>query len=462
MTPAEYLIRSTTRAIAETVHDVPSLALPPTAEDVVRRDSARRRRPRRPGSGRFDRRWPAWLAPVAAAAAMGIVAVGLVALRSTGLNHAPAGHASHPATPTSSAGAGVPRYYVSTTPLGGGRARAGLVVADTSTGKTLATVAPPAGRTFTSVSAAADDRTFVAYAMPASGSRGQAGSWYELRFTPGAAPRARLAKLRVPALADVSSMAVSGSGSKLAVAIVNPAGAPKSLTIYSVTTGRLLHSWPHGPVGFGTQTWTAGIQVADLTWVDGDRKVAFSVGSAFQGDASHPASWVVQIWHLNISRTGSNLMADSGLVWSMIVPLDSTSASRCTPFSTPLLSADGKTVVCESTSASFVQTGAISYRQATNPAPRWTVAWLAFSITAPGTARTLYSTTVPAGIGVALQTAWINPSGTAALAEWGPLSSGTAVSALHFGLASHGALTHDAPPRVSGTNVNFFVPSVAW
>jgi hypothetical protein len=462
MTPAEYLIRSTTRAIAETVHDVPSLLLPPTAEDLMKHNSSRRSRPRRPRSGSLHRSRPAWLAPVAAAVAMGIVAVCLVALKSTALN-APKNHVSHSVAPASSTGAGVPEYYVSTTPLGQGRAQLGLVVTDTFTGKTMATIAPPAGRTFTSVSAAADDRTFVAYAMPASGSRGQAGSWYEVRFTPGATPTARLSKLRVPPLADVVSMAVSGSGSKLAVAIVNPAGAPKSLTIYSVTTGRLLHSWPHGMFGFNTQTWTEGTQIPDLTWIDGDRDVAFSVSSVFQSSPNGPASWTAQIWHLNISRTGSNLIADSGLVWSMNnVPLDSTSTKRCTPLSTPLLSADGKTVVCVSTSASFAQTGAISYRQTTNPAPRWTVAWLAFSISAPGTARTLYATTVPAGIGVALQTAWVNASGTSALAEWGPLSSGTTLSALHFGAASNGALTHYAPPRVSGTNVNLFLPSVAW
>ena len=118
--------------------------------------------------------------------------------------------------------------------------------------------------------------------------------------------------------------------------------------------------------------------------------------------------------------------------------------------------------MCESTSASLAQTGAISYRQTTNTAPRWTMAWLAFSISAPGTARTLYSTTLPPGVGVALQTAWTNASGTSALVEWGPLSSGTALSGLHFGLAGHGALTRYASPRVVGTNVNFFLPSVIW
>lgn len=155
-------------------------------------------------------------------------------------------------------------------------------------------------------------------------------------------------------------------------------------------------------------------------------------------------------------------MADSGLVWSMSVPVNSTSAQRCMPFSTPLLSTDGKTVVCPSAATPVAQTGQITYRQTADKAARWTVAWLAFSISAPGTARTLYATTVPAGKGIALQTAWTNASGTSALAEWGPLSSQTSLSAVHFGAASHGAFAPYASPRVSGTNVNFFLPSVAW
>ncbi len=271
------------------------------------------------------------------------------------------------------------------------------------------------------------------YAMPARGSRAQAGIWYEMRLSPGAASPARLSRLRVPPLASVLSMAVSESGSELAVVIADPEGQPKSLTIYSVTTGRSLRSWPHGLFGFNSETWQKGMQTPELTWIDGDRDIAFPSTSVFQQDKNSAAIWTVQIWHLNLSRSSGNLIADSGLVWSTSVPADSTSAQRCTPFSTPMPSADGKTVVCESTSASLAQTGAISYRQTTNTAPRWTVAWLAFSISAPGTARTLYSTTLPAGVGVALQTAWTNASGTSALVEWGPLSSGTALSGLHFG-----------------------------
>jgi len=452
MNSVEDQVRAATRAQASTMRDVRPLRLTSARDDAL---GPSRSIPRARGS----RRMRPWLAPVAAAAAVVALAISLVAVK--GHSNGPVIHAAAPATSSTSAFT-VPRYYTAVTALGKKGAAEGLAVADTYTGKTVATIAPPSGRTFTSVSAAADGRTFVAYAMPASGSRAQAGTWYEMRLTPGAASPARLSRLRIPPLARVLSMAVSESGSELAVVIADPEGQPKSLTIYSVTTGRPLRSWPHGLFGFNSETWQKGMQIPELTWIDGDRDIAFPYTSVYQQTKDSTAIWTVQIWHLNLSRGGSNLIADSGLVWSMNVPVDSTSAQRCTPFSTPMLSADGKTVVCVSTSASLAQTGAISYRQTTNTAPRWTVAWLAFSISAPGTARTLYSTTVPAGVGVALQTAWTNTSGTSALVEWGPLSSGTALSALHFGVASHGVLTRHAPPRVSGTNVNFFLPSVGW
>jgi hypothetical protein len=450
MNSVEEQVRAATRAEASTMREVRPLRLTSAGDDVL--EPARSLR-----TARATRRLRPWLAPVASATAVVALAISVVAIRS--ISNDPV--AATPARPATSASV-APRYYVAVTPLGGKGGADGLMAADTSTRKMVATVRPPAGRTFTSVSAAADDRTFVAYAMPASGSRAQAGTWYELRLSPGTASPVQLSRLRVPALASVLSMAVSESGSELAVVIADPEGQPKSLTIYSVTTGKSLRSWPHGLFGFNSETWQRGMQTPELTWIDGDKDIAFPYTSVFQQDKSSAAIWTAQIWHLNLSRSGSNLTADSGLVWSMNVPVDSTSAQRCTPFSTPTLSADGKTVVCVSTSASLVQTGAISYRQTTNPAPRWTVSWLAFSISAPGTARTLYSTTVPAGVGVALQTAWTNASGTSALVEWGPLSSGTALSGLHFGVASHGALTRYAPPRVIGTNVNFFLPSVSW
>jgi hypothetical protein len=458
MNSVEDQVRAATRAQAATMRAVGPLRLTPAAGDVLERTRPARQA-RRPRAG---------LAPAAAAAAVLAVAISLVTVRS--LSNGPlvppaasSSSYSYSSTATEQLSAGTPRYYAAVTPLAGRHAD-GLVVADTGTGKTVATVAPPAGQTFTSVSAAADDRTFVGYAMPATGSRAQAGTWYEVRFTPGAAAPARLWRLRVPPLADVQSMAVSESGSKLAVVLDDPEGQPKTLQVYSVTTGRLLHAWPHGLSGFfNSESWQAGMQTPELTWIDGDQDLAFPSIFVFQQNKNVPATWIPQIWRLRLGRGGSNVIAGSNLVWSMNHdPVNSTSPQRCLPYSTPMLSANGETVVCESTSAALTQTGPNTYRQIPNKAARWTVSWLAFAITAPGTARTLYSTTVPAGKGIALQTAWINASGTSALAEWGPLSSQTSVSAVHFGTASHGVLTRYAPPRVSATNVNFFLPSVTW
>lgn len=262
--------------------------------------------PFRPRSGSPYRHRSAWLAPAAAAAAVVIVAVCLVVFKSAATDVVSTSHASHPAAtaslPASSTSAGIPEYYVSIAPLGNKHAVEGLVVADTFTGKTVVTIAPPAGRTFTSVSAAADDRTFVAYAMPASGSRGQAGSWYEVRLTPGAASPARLSRLRVPPLASVLSMAVSESGSELAVVIADPEGQPKSLTTYSVTTGRLVRSWPHGLFGFNSVNWKEGMPTPELTWIDGDRDIAFPYMPNYQNNNGVQTTWTAQIWHLNLSR----------------------------------------------------------------------------------------------------------------------------------------------------------------
>ena len=76
-------------------------------------------------------------------------AVSVVAIRSHS-NGPVAATSTPPATATPASAA--PRYYAAVTPFGGKSAADGLAVADTSTGKTVATVAPPAGRTFTSVS----------------------------------------------------------------------------------------------------------------------------------------------------------------------------------------------------------------------------------------------------------------------------------------------------------------------
>jgi len=460
MNSVEDQVRAATRAQAAALRAVPPLRLPsPAGEGPGKRRSAPRARPARPAR--------AWLAPAGAVAAVLVLAVFLVTARDhagDSLVRTPAPALASSPTVTQQSLTATPRYYAAVTPLTAKPAVSGLAVNDTFTGARLATVPPPAGLTFTSVSAAADDRTFVAYALPAAGSRGQAGRWYEIRFTPGEPVRTRWAPLPVPALADVQSMAVSESGSELAVVLDDPEGSPKALQVYSVTTGRLVHAWPHGLAAFfNSEAWRPGTQIPELTWIDGDQDLAFPAVSVFQQSKNVPATWTPQIWRLRLGHGGSSVIASSNLVWSMNHdPVNSTSAQRCLPYSTPMLSPDGQTVVCPSTSAALAQTGPSTYRQISSKAARWTVAWLAFPISAPGTASTLYSTTVPAGEGIALQTAWINATGTSVLAEWGPLSSKTTVSAVHLGVAGNGTFTAAAAPRVTGTDVDFFLPGVTW
>ena len=147
------------------------LAEPPPGPDVVEAARLRLERaaqgrtpPRTRAAGRGwhaaglvrraagTRRWPGWLAPVAAAAAA--VGVILASLGISGLILRPAG-----IRPANSSGvfAKVPRYFVAIPEIPG---RA--VIGATATGAVLETVAPPKPYTmFTWVAAAGDGRTFV-------------------------------------------------------------------------------------------------------------------------------------------------------------------------------------------------------------------------------------------------------------------------------------------------------------
>jgi hypothetical protein len=122
------------------------------------------------------------------------------------------------------------------------------VLADTRTGKTLATVRPPSGYAFTNVAGAGNGRAFVldATPRPVAGVRLPAHTWFELT------PRGALRRLPVPVLSGfVVGVAVSPDGATLAVAY-RPgiaSGDAVTLATYSLGTGRLLRTWtgPKGP-----------------------------------------------------------------------------------------------------------------------------------------------------------------------------------------------------------------------
>ncbi len=111
MSREEDLIRSTTRAIASTVREVPPLRLEPAADEL--RSPARAPRRARGGSGR-QRRWWSWGAPLTAAAVVVALAIALVLVRDI-----PNGGVVSPSPATSTGPGGVPRYYVALTQFSG-------------------------------------------------------------------------------------------------------------------------------------------------------------------------------------------------------------------------------------------------------------------------------------------------------------------------------------------------------
>ena len=298
---------------AREIPAAPPLRLPP---ETAR--GARRARP--------PRRWIRWTVPLAAAAAV-VVLAGSLALIKDIQN----GSMVPPNPATTTGPGGIPRYYVALKQLATYTdvvvPPAGIVVGDSLTGGTLATFAPPARTTFASVTAAADDRTFVVFAVTSSTGSFAAkarttltGRWYQVRLAPGAARPARLTRLPVKpvilthdipadaaqaALTGPFATALSGSGRELAVPEwVAPHGL--AVKVFSVATGRLLHEWTvSDPSLTPAQPY--------LTWIDGDKSLA--IGSFF---SSNPAAsdFTVREWPVAGSASG-DLAAVSKIVWSL-------------------------------------------------------------------------------------------------------------------------------------------------
>jgi len=210
------------------------------------------------------RRWPGWLAPVAAAAAVAGVIIASLAI--SGLILRPDG-----AAPASSrrAFAKVPRYFVAI-PENPGRA----VIGATATGAVRGTVAPPEPHTeFLWAAAAGDGRTFV-FAVGPPPTPGtdilspRPVRFYRLDLGRSGQP-GRLAPLPIsPEKVTITELALSPDGSKLAVSLL-PVNRQKEPTIqvFSLTTGAGREwVWPgHGTIGrislgaggTGSNSWEA-------------------------------------------------------------------------------------------------------------------------------------------------------------------------------------------------------------
>jgi hypothetical protein len=228
-------------------------------------------------AGRRGGSWPRWITALAAAAS--VIAVVAASLAITGGTRAPA---PDTAAARAAALASVPPYYVALTgPTGDLTAHWHAVVRATATGTALATVRPPRPyRTFSWVSGAADDRTFVLAAQPrvpaASPVRNanESTKFFLLHFDPatGAAP---LTALPITEKEDyrVIGLALSPDGSKLAVVLATPHEPQQSrkIQVFTLATGSQ-HDWTWAGRGWvGTQDSFG----QPLSWAADGRTLAF-------------------------------------------------------------------------------------------------------------------------------------------------------------------------------------------
>jgi hypothetical protein len=312
VTEAEELVRSTTRAIASTVRDVPPLRLEQAPEEL--RSPARRRA-----------RWRLGFAPAAAAVAIVLLAVGLVFVK-----HAQNATTISSATPgTSSASPGhvvvpdgIPEYYAWI--QAGGSA---VSVGNSVTGTTLVTFERPSG--VVSLDAVYgttdDDRTFVVTGDRAPGAGGGT-QWYLLRITPGGTPAAQMTPLPISVRLAPAGVAISPDGTELAVAY---SGTPAILRIYSIATGALLHSWtaPRGRFE-AVQAQPGSVPDTSMTlrWTPDGQHVAY----AWNGTAIRIIGAATPNGNLSVSATmavigtgytpeGSSVSCNAAHGWNMIL-----------------------------------------------------------------------------------------------------------------------------------------------
>jgi len=244
----------------------------------------------------------------------------------------------------------VPAYYVAlpgADNFGNVPGAPTAVLGDTFSGKRLLTLRPPAGWKFVSVTAAADDRTFVLGVEwhPQPPAVPQATAWYLVRVTPGPKFHATMRKLRVPAPQSdsaVDAVALSPNGEYIATlgnvgGAIGRTGKEKlALRVYTVATGARVSTWSgifyEGFDAYDTLSWTAnGYLAFARNW--------------FAPVAPHDFFGVRM---LKVTHPAGDLVADSRLVWSTPVPLETPRLHKlsCAYGGIALVTPDGKTVVC--------------------------------------------------------------------------------------------------------------------
>ena len=401
-------LRATTEALSGAMREVRPLTLPSE-------------RPGRVSRLHEPRRWSGWMAPVTAAAVVVALAITVVSLREVRNEPPVSPAASAPAGSGATSAAGVlPNYYAALDDPSGPAFNdqkithpVDLIVGDTGTGQQIASVTPPKGQTFAGLTAAADDRTFVAAAESFPVTFGPYSTapvaWYLLRIAPGSTRAATLTKLSIPGLpagTQIDGIALSPNGNELAVMdqrdVWSRKTGPLTLSVYSVSTGKALRTWTQrtngNPAGYG---WYWGrYSNSSITWLADGHTLAFADGfnSGLNGPPLGGAFSGVKIRTLDLARPSGDLLADSRVVYTPKNPWCMTLQ----------LTANGKTVFCGSYGGNTVKSGS-----AYDPEI------LAYSV-ATGKSRLVYRLKGAYNLGVA-NVLWLSPDGSAlvgsALAE---------------------------------------------
>jgi hypothetical protein len=303
----------------------------PNASDVLSAyaEERERRGQRIAAPGRIRRRLslrPLVAAVAAAAAVIGVVATA-VAIGTGGQpgrgDHPGRSVASRPDTSPPAPGHGLPPYYVLITPS---PRHFGLVtfIGDTRTRATLAAVHPPAGYWFIEAGPGAGNDSFLLLANShrLANTHHARLPLFLLRFRP-ADRSTSLTRLPITAPIYTGGLAMSPSGTEVAVASgTNTGKVPSELSIYALS-GRLIRRWQDpGSICLGDSpclSWAASRYLA-FTWNNNN------TNDAVEGIRLIPAA----------SRSGSLLGASR-----LIVPFKTMQANAF------VMSGDGATIVTD-------------------------------------------------------------------------------------------------------------------
>ena len=314
MTPLQNKLRD---ALRETADEIP--AQPPPL-DLSPRPRASR-----------NARWRAWAAPLAAAALV-LAAVGVSLAVAANLKHQPA---AARALAVQAGRDGVPAYYVAlftaakpqsdvANDLGASSlAYSAAELRSTQTGAVLATITPPKPYvSFTGVTGASDDRTFVLSAQgpePSAVPPYPAQRFFLLRIDRAARAGARMTLTAlpagyVPAGYGIREMALSPDGTHLAAGVGENLGYAEELDVFDLATGTE-QAWstrtcaecmPNagGNLWFGVNTdalsWAADGQHVAFTWNNTVRLLdTRAAGSDLLTDSTTVATWTGGVTGLN-------------------------------------------------------------------------------------------------------------------------------------------------------------------